>query len=380
MRNLSRHRDDTRYRWRVLLEDLGRLDDDLAAEYLVQIEHGARYYDKIPDEQDLREAARSAFQYLLATLLERPLSPELDEFPAMVGALRARQGIALENLTAAVRTDFLVAWSALLRLADDDDMTVLALHVDVLWKAVDNFAIAVQRGYLDQRLLMARASIVEQQQNLSELFSDEPVPTAVHRAAQILGLDESANYWVVGVAGEAEGRTVARRLLSKNMAPHEYLNRGVALILVAADGRWHDDESVVADLLAGVEGAAAPRPVPLAEVFRAAKTVRMLVDLGIKATTLRRSWARLSIEQLSAVIEELRGYVIDPLQGVNDSELIINTVSVFADSGSISDAASVLYCHRNTVLNRIRKFEEVTGIGLRSPRSLAMVQLCLLPS
>lgn len=137
---------------------------------------------------------------------------------------------------------------------------------------------------------------------------------------------------------------------------------------------------MVADLLPGIDGAAAPRPVPLAEVFRAANTVRMLVDLGISATTLRRSWARLSIEQLSAVIEELRGYIVDPLRAVHDSELIVNTILVFAESGSISHTASALYCHRNTILNRIRKFEEVTGTSLRSPRSLAMVQLCLLPS
>ena len=122
MRNLSGRRDDTRLRWRWLLQKLDELDDDLAAEYLVQIDRGARFYDSVPAEDDLLEAARLAFRYLLATLLDRPMTPELAEFPAAVGALRASQGIALENLTAAVRTDFLVAWSALLRLAGDDDI------------------------------------------------------------------------------------------------------------------------------------------------------------------------------------------------------------------------------------------------------------------
>ncbi|MGH2548848.1 MAG: helix-turn-helix domain-containing protein [Thermomicrobiales bacterium] len=39
---------------------------------------------------------------------------------------------------------------------------------------------------------------------------------------------------------------------------------------------------------------------------------------------------------------------------------------VFAESGSVSTTAAKLYCHRNTVLNRIRKFEEATGISLRT--------------
>jgi hypothetical protein len=259
-------------------------------------------------------------------------------------------------------------------------MTVLTLHVDVLWKAVDDFAIRVQRGYVDQRLAMARTSTLEQQQSLSDVFSGEPTPTSVRRATQILGLDEAATYWVIGVAGEDAGRSVTRRLLSRHHAALDYVNRGVTLILVAADGRWTDDESVVADLLPGLEGAVAPRSVPLSEVHRAAATVRMLVDLDTKATTLRRSWAQLSITQLSEVIEDLRGYVLGPLHDLHDCELIIETIQVFADSGSVADTASALYCHRNTVMNRIRRFEEATGISLRSPRSLAMVQLCLLPA
>ncbi|MEW2481817.1 helix-turn-helix domain-containing protein [Mycobacterium sp. NPDC049093] len=154
----------------------------------------------------------------------------------------------------------------------------------------------------------------------------------------------------------------------------------MTLILMAAEGRWADDESVVADLLADLEGAVAPRSVPLSEVHRAAAIVRMLVDLDRTATTLRGSWAQLSITQLSQVIEDLRGYVLGPLDEVHDCELIVETIQVFAGSGSVSDTASALYCHRNTVMNRIRRFEEATGISLRSPRSLAMVQLCLLPA
>ena len=46
MRNLSSRREDTRLRWRWLLAQLDGLDDDLAAEYLMQIDRGARFYDR----------------------------------------------------------------------------------------------------------------------------------------------------------------------------------------------------------------------------------------------------------------------------------------------------------------------------------------------
>ena len=379
MHDLSTHRDETRDRWRALLQQLGSLDDDLAVEYLVRIDRGTRFYDNVPDEQDLLDAARKAFRYLLTILLDLPLDAVLARFPAEIGALRARQGIALENLTAAVRTDFLIAWSALLGLAGDDDMAVLALHADALWKAVDDFAIAVQGGYLDQRLLMARTSILEQQQSLSELFADEPTTTAVHRAAAVLGLAEEALYWVVGVADEDDGRTVTRRLTGRNIAPLQYANRGVTLHprhLRRALDRRRGGGGRTAHRHRGRCRTAGSTPRPGLSCRHDGATP---FQLGVEATTLRRSWSQLSLTQLSLVIEDLRSYVIDPLRDAHDYELIVDTLLRFAGSGSVSDTAAAMYCHRNTVMNRIRKFEEATGISLRSPRALAMVQLCLLP-
>ncbi|MEX3645295.1 helix-turn-helix domain-containing protein [Mycolicibacterium porcinum] len=367
-------------RWQILLEKLAGIDDQLAAEYLERVDGGARYYDSVPDEHDLKDSARNAFRYLLGCLLARPLSAELMAFPAHVGALRARQGIALENLSAAVRNDFLVAWSALLRLADDADMAVLARHVGQLWTVVDDFAGAIQRGYLDQRLQMARADIIEQQQCLSDLFSDEPSPSVLHRAAEVLGLDETARYWVVGIASEAAASTVTRRLAGLDVVALDHTSKGVTLLLLSAHSRWPDDEALATDLLAGVTGAVAPRTTQLPNVFRAVTTVRMLVQLGLEAATLRRSWAALSISQLCVVIDDLRSYVEVPLASMNDRDLLVEAVLMFAESGSVSATAARLYCHRNTVLNRIRRFEEATGISLRTPRAQAMVQLCLLRS
>lgn len=370
--------DESHRRWQILLEKLAVIDEQLAAEYLERVEGGARYYDSVPDPNDLKDSARDAFRYLLGRLLKRPLSDELIAFPTAVGALRARQGIALENLSAAVRSDFLVAWSALLRMADDTDMRVLAMHVGQLWKVVDDFAGAVQQGYLDQRLQIARTNIIEQQQSLADLLSDEPSPTTVRRAAEVLGLDETAAYWVVGLAAEGVPSTAIPRLVGVDVAALHHTSTGVTLILLPAHRRWPDDETLAADVLSGVIGAVAPRTVQLQNAFRSASTVRMLTQLGVEATTLRRSWSKLSISQLCTVIDDLRSYVDTPLAAMNDRALVVETILAFAESGSVSTTAAKLYCHRNTVLNRLRKFEEATGISLRTPRSHAMVQLCLL--
>lgn len=149
-------------RWRVLLVRLGQREGELAEGYLTRIRHGAEYYDGMVGEEDLRASARRAFRYLLQTLLGQPLSTELAAFPRQVGARRARQGVALENLTAAVRTDFMVAWSAMMQDADERDLQVMAAHVEDLWRAVDVFASQIQMGYLDERIASARSSLHDQ--------------------------------------------------------------------------------------------------------------------------------------------------------------------------------------------------------------------------
>ena len=49
-----------------------------------------------------------------------------------------------------------------------------------------------------------------------------------------------------------------------------------------------------------------------------------------------------------------------------------------ASDGSPSRAADALYCHRNTVMHRLRRIESMTGRKLTDPRSRLLWQLALL--
>ena len=58
----------------------------------------------------------------------------------------------------------------------------------------------------------------------------------------------------------------------------------------------------------------------------------------------------------------------------DERSLLLETVEVWADSaGSATEAGKRLYCHRNTVRNRLARLEELTGRSLADPRSLAEV-------
>ncbi|XUZ95214.1 helix-turn-helix domain-containing protein [Streptomyces araujoniae] len=72
--------------------------------------------------------------------------------------------------------------------------------------------------------------------------------------------------------------------------------------------------------------------------------------------------------------------VLGPLDRLDpaDRDVILETLTAWLDAdGSAQRAAARLYCHRNTVLNRLRRFEQLTGRCLTRPRDAVEVSLAL---
>jgi DNA-binding PucR family transcriptional regulator len=63
----------------------------------------------------------------------------------------------------------------------------------------------------------------------------------------------------------------------------------------------------------------------------------------------------------------------------DEREVLLDTLAAFlASDGSPTRAADQLYCHRNTVMHRLRRIESVTGRKVTDPRSRLLWQLALL--
>jgi DNA-binding PucR family transcriptional regulator len=56
---------------------------------------------------------------------------------------------------------------------------------------------------------------------------------------------------------------------------------------------------------------------------------------------------------------------------------LLQTVTAYCASGSAAAAARDLYCHRNTVLNRLTRFAELTGYHPTRPAEAATVLFAL---
>ncbi|MEH3075828.1 MAG: helix-turn-helix domain-containing protein [Quadrisphaera sp.] len=370
-------------RWRDLLQVLKAQLDEVAGDWLAVIDRGHRFYEEIPEVDDLEASGRKAFRYLLGRLLEEELPADLERFPMDIGALRARQGVQPSQLAAAVRADFVVLWQRLRAQAGDDDDQVLIEHVAHLWHAVNDLAVLVESGYMDEKLRQARSAFQDQQQALADVFTSPSLSDkGLRRAAGHLGLSLDQAFWVVGSSEPDDVEQVQRRLRGRSAPSWVFTDREVTFGLLPATGRWRSDEDVVDDLMLGATGAVSPHPVRLERVHHAGGVVRMLVQGSRdadEAVTLRRGWSSLSLDQLAGLVGDLRAYVVEPVRALADGEQVLLTVREYCRTGSVLETASNLYCHRNTVLNRMRRFEEQTGIDMRTPRATALVQMSLLP-
>ncbi|MGB8945539.1 MAG: helix-turn-helix domain-containing protein, partial [Streptomyces sp.] len=72
--------------------------------------------------------------------------------------------------------------------------------------------------------------------------------------------------------------------------------------------------------------------------------------------------------------------VLGPLHSLDpaDRDLLLDTLVVWLETdGSAQRAGARLYCHRNTVLNRLRRVEQLTGRSLTRVGDLVEISLAL---
>jgi hypothetical protein len=384
MKDLAARTRDSLPRWRELVANLALDVDALAENFLAKLEAAGVYGAGLVSDEQLREAARDSLALILRALATDSATSRLSSLPGELGRLRARQGVPGESLVAAARLDFGVIWAAMLAQARQSDMAVLALHVENLWRVVDDYARAVQQSYLEERALMAAATRDEQLTYLAELFSQAgQSPRNVQNIARALGVDPDAAFRVV--VADASASRAAHRAAAQMSALGERLfvlnqpGRVVLLWPVHPSGGQRDRQlqqlqGMAGGLVLDVAGLGAV-PGAAATAFEICRTLRPDDN---RLVTLPEAWTRVTKDQL----DEDHGFsaaLLAGLSAVPESEqhVIVDTVRAYLATGSLTASAERLYCHRNTVLNRLGRFEKLTGLDVTVPHQAAMAVVAL---
>lgn len=375
-------------RWSELVELLHERVDILARKFITQVREIPEYRESAVDTEEIMQTARETFHRLVNGLRNggsTDSGPEFDgEFSASLGAKRARAGIPAEALISAVRLDFTILWTELLDIASPADAPLLTSRVDQVWRVVDEFAARTNTSYLNERVRMAQEESNIQNEFIARLFSVvSPSAETAAQVAEALGVSATARFGLVAASGTAAARLRAAQGNVAAKRNHRFFLResgDMAYVFwPVAMPRTGEDSTIavivpkpLADIPCGVAEAVGLRALPAAA--RTASSLAALLhpgDTGPLSADL--AWPRLAKRQLQEagldLLEELDA-ALERCRGV-ERERLTEAARHFLQSGSVTLTAQRLFCHRNTVLNRLNRFQELTGIDLTVPDQAA---------
>lgn len=343
---------------------------------------------------ELREDLWEACHMGLGHGVEAILSPDRGRtdlaWAERLGRQRAEQGLPLDQLLRSYRLAGCVFWEGLVEVVSEEDpahLPRLVRHAAQTWHTIDQQSNTAAEAYRRTQYDLLRRS-------------EERVAAVVDALLEGRGSDGGLQATVTTVLGlPAQGRYAVVVLRQDDALSQRSFHRpadedGIRFIwrmraetqvgLVSLGSAGLDD--LVRLLQPRVRSHTGISPVvsSLADLGRA----RWLAEVAMHtcrspAAEIARLDRRLP-DALVVSQPDLAGHltheVLRSLVEVEPGfrEVLISTLTTWLDcDGSAARAASRLYCHHNTVLNRLRRIEQLTGRSLNRPRELVELVLAL---
>ncbi|MGW0853986.1 helix-turn-helix domain-containing protein [Streptomyces sp. NPDC002690] len=218
---------------------------------------------------------------------------------------------------------------------------------------------------------------------LVDLLTGPVTPELAGRAAAALDLPEHGRYAVVALpSGTDRGWGTGPRVDRDRLLWHPGPERDLGVVALG------DREPVwlarrLNELRAGRGGIG-----PAVEGLAALPTARRLAEVALLAcppggttvVALERCLPAALVASQPELADHLVRGVLGPLLTLPEAErdVLVGTLDAWLECGGSAGRAAVrLYCHRNTVLNRLRRLERLTARSLSWPRELVELTLAL---
>ncbi|MGW7051542.1 PucR family transcriptional regulator [Streptomyces sp. NPDC054887] len=409
----------TGHDWAVLTEACAALLDrlpDLVDRHARDLDAHSPLYTRVlsPDQhwQEIERAMRIGVEAISAPKSQ----PRRDlEYAEWTGRRRAQQGFPLELLVHSYRQAGYLIWDALLEGVEGSDgaeaseeaeaqesggpagaagppgrdpekLAVLMRAATTVFAAVDAQTAIASEAYRATEAELRQRTDERLQALLDALLEGEDSPALAARAAAGLDLPEQGWYAVVVLRLERrDGREPFHRRIQGAGMRFIWRMRTDCEVGVVALGEETLD--ALSELLAGRcpgPGGISPVVEGLAGLGRA----RRLADLALRtcapdATGIVRLDERMPTALVVSQPELARRLVADvfgDLMGLDpaDRAVLLETLDAWLEcEGSAGRTAGRLYCHRNTVFNRLRRLEQLTSRSLSRPRDLIEMTLAL---
>ncbi|MGH8964073.1 MAG: PucR family transcriptional regulator, partial [Actinomycetes bacterium] len=345
-------------------------------------------YRQVPAEA-LRDGCRRYLTRVLELLGDERAAGVADDdaTAGQIGWQRAEQGVPLEVMLRTFRLGGRVVWEALLERADGTpvDAEVLGAAATAMWTVVDGLSSALSSSYRRAEAEQVRRDDQRRHALVEEVLAGRPVG---HRDAGQLRLPASGPYLVIVAGLDADGTAAVRSpqtalaSLTVRSVWHARAHSLVGLVSLAD----HGDRFVLDRLAPLVRGRAAA-----AGTSRGLAGVALAHDLAVVALgTLAEDHVGLVriedrfAESLLLRSPELGRRLVDawlaPVLRLPPREraVLLETVTTWLEADrSAAVAAERLYCHRNTVLNRLQRLSTLVGRPLSGRRAYVELSLAL---
>ncbi|MFI6079733.1 PucR family transcriptional regulator [Streptomyces sp. NPDC051217] len=372
---------------RMLLERVPALTDQLMDELN---DHSEQFDAAVPRDEHWRQI-NEAMRYGIEAIAAPRSAPRRDlAYAERLGRRRAEQGLALDLVLHAYRHAGYLVWDELLSIVgekDPEDVSTLVHTASHMWAGVDRQATTVAEAYRSTEQSMRRRSDERVQALLDALLEGRSTPGLAARAAAGLDLPEQGRYVVVVVRVERrDGREPFQRVAAEDGMRFFWRMRTdceIAVVALEGDAGLAELAEV---LLRPCQGPGGISPVvdSLSELGRARRLAETaLRTLPPDAQSIVRLDERLPTALVVSQPElaaRLIADVFGPLLELDpaDRAVLLETLDAWLEfGGSAGRAATRLYCHRNTVFNRLRRLEQLTSRSLSRPRDLIEMTLAL---
>ncbi|MEU5659505.1 helix-turn-helix domain-containing protein [Streptomyces sp. NPDC047737] len=401
---------------RVLLDTLPELTDRLV-EALREQEPAYRAAMETEAAEIWQEVHHSLRHNVASLIQPREFREAAHRTSRWIGESRAEQGVPLDAVMHAFRMGGAMVWQDLVddtaRRSPEDTRLLVHVAADV-WNFVDEHCAVVAEAYrqAERRLSWRREN---RQRLMTAALLDGTARIAdLPDAAAMLGLPVHGRYAVLAVAAARRAPHGAGKppVTLSDDTPALWHSAGEVELAIlplgagpapadaepAAEGETETAPSAgpatepAAELDALAAGLTAPpgTRVGLSSVVHGLAAVgdaRRLAETALRACPASGGTVLLEEHLPAALVVSSPGLgtaladrVLGPLDRLDpaDRDVLIETLTAWLDSdGSAQRAGARLYCHRNTVLNRLRRFEQLTGRCLTRPSDAVEVSLAL---
>ncbi|GAB2806623.1 PucR family transcriptional regulator [Streptomyces daliensis] len=418
---------------RPLLDRLPELADRVTA--LIE-KHEPAYRAPAVDPVELRREVHQSLSYSVGSLIRpRELREDAHRCSRRIGAAGPARGLPLDAVLHAFRLGGGAVWQDLLEIAsrqDPQNMRLLVHVAEDVWEFVDEHCTVVADAYRAAERELSWRRVNRLRLMTEALLQGRTRVADLPEVAAALGLPEQGRYAVAAVSGP--GRTALRALADRSgpgtgrgprpqhgpaptsavpllwhPAPGGEGDEGTDFVIALLDGSGLDGDAgpeALARALRALHSrpgghpahpalpAPDPRVTPLrtgvstpVEGLAAVGEARALAETALRScpadgeiTLLHDNLPSALVVSSPELASVLTERVLGPVLRLEhtDRALLLDTLTAWLECDeSAQRAGERLSCHRNTVLNRLRRYEKLTGRSLSSPRETVELSLAL---